>query len=300
MILRKVMLKVNGVERMFIFDPEKDTLAETLRRYGLTGIKVGCNAGQCGACSIIVDGKVVRSCMKKMSAVKENSEIETIEGLGTAASLHPLQQAWITYGGVQCGFCTPGFIMSAKALLDGNPDPTREEVRDWFQKHRNICRCTGYKPIVDSVMEAAAVLRGEKTMEDITFQAEGIERIYNSKFPRPAALGKVLGVTDYGDDIKHKMPPGTLHVAIIQPKITSHALILNIDCAEAEQMPGVVRVVTAKDVKGTNRIIEPLFHPRSTLDGSDRPIFMDEKFFRYGDVVGAVVADTQEHARAAA
>lgn len=298
--LRKVMLTVNGVDRMIVFDPGRDTLAEALRRFGLTGVKVGCGAGQCGACSVIVNGKVVRSCMKQMKDIEEFSTIETIEGLGVAGNLHPLQQAWITYGAVQCGFCTPGFIMSAKALLDSNPAPSREDVRDWFQKNRNVCRCTGYKPIVDAVMEAAKVMRGEKSIEDIVFKTDQKKGVYNSRLPRPAALGKVLGITDYGDDIKHKMPPETLHVAVIQPRITSHANIVSIDYSEAEKMDGVVKVVTAKDVKGTNRIIEPLTHPRATLNGTERPIFMDKKIFRYGDIVGAVAADTQEHARAAA
>jgi aldehyde oxidoreductase len=300
MALKKVMHIVNGVERMFFYDPESDTLAETLRRYGLTGIKVGCNAGQCGACSIIVNGAVTRSCVKKMEDVAEGGAVETIEGLGTANCLHPLQQAWITYGGVQCGFCSPGFIMSAKALLDGNPAPTREDVRDWFFKHRNICRCTGYRPIVDSVMAAAEVLRGEKTMADITYAHEKGSRVYNTRFPRPAALGKVLGLTDYGDDIKHKMPQGTLHVAVVQPRAASHALIKSVDVSGAERMPGVVKVLTAKDVRGTNIIFEPNFHLRSLLKGDIRPIFNDKKIFFYGDLVGAVIADTEAHARAAA
>ncbi|MCL2111675.1 MAG: molybdopterin-dependent oxidoreductase [Clostridiales bacterium] len=300
MALRKVLHIVNGVERMFFFDPEADTLAETLRRYGLTGIKVGCNAGQCGACSIILNDSVVRSCMKKMRDVEEGSTIETIEGLGTANCLHPLQQAWITYGGVQCGFCSPGFIMSAKALLDINPSPTREDVRDWFQKNRNICRCTGYKPLVDSVMAAAAVMRGEKTMADITYMHEEGGRVYGTKYPRPYALGKVLGVTDYGDDIKHKMPQGTLYVAVVQPKVASHAIIKKVDTSAAEAMPGVVKVLTAKDIRGTNIIFEPNFNPRSILKGDIRPIFNDEKIYFYGDLVGAVIADTEAHARAAA
>ena len=282
------------------FDPEADTLAEALRRYGLTGVKVGCGAGQCGACSVIVDGEVVRSCMKRMKDVDEGAVIETIEGLGTAYCLHPLQQAWITYGGVQCGFCSPGFIVSAKALLDGNLAPTREEVRDWFQKHRNICRCTGYKPIVDAVMAAAEVLRGEKTMEDIVYIHEEGAQIYGTKYPRPSALGKVLGLTDYGDDIKHKMPQGTLHVAVIQPKVASHALIKNIDTSEAEKMPGVVKVLTAKDVRGTNIIFEPNFNQRSLLKGDIRQIFNSGKINFYGDLIGAVIADTEVHARAAA
>jgi aldehyde oxidoreductase len=300
MALRKTTLLVNGVERQFFFNPAEDSLAETLRRYGLTGVKVGCNAGQCGACSIIVDGNVVRSCMKKMKDVAEGAVIETIEGLGTASNLHPLQQAWITYGGVQCGFCSPGFIMSAKALLDTNISPTREEVRAWFFKHRNICRCTGYKPLVDCVMEAAAVMRGEKTMDDITYKHEKGARLYGSRYPRPAALGKVLGITDYGDDIKHKMPQGTLHVAVIQPRVCSHGLIKDVDTAAAEAMPGVVKVLTAKDVRGTNIIFEPNFNQRSLLKGDIRQIFNDEKIFFYGDLVGAVIADTEAHARAAA
>jgi len=285
---------------MFFFDPEIDTLAETLRRYGLTGIKVGCNAGQCGACSIILNGELIRSCMKKMKDVEEGAVIETIEGLGTANNLHPLQQAWVTCGAVQCGFCSPGFIVSAKALLDENPAPTREEVRDWFQKHRNICRCTGYKHIVNAVMEAAAVLRGEKTMADITYKQEKGARIYGTKYPRPAALGKVLGLADYGDDLKHKMPEGTLHVAVIQPKLASHALIKNVDVSEAEKLPGIVKILTAKDVRGTNIIFEPNFNQRSILKGDMRPIFNGDKINFYGDLVGAVIADTEAHARAAA
>ena len=124
---------INGVPRPLVFS-EDEKLSVVLRRYGLTGLKIGCGVGQCGACTVILNGQPVRSCVKKMSSVKAMDNIETIEGLGTANNLHPLQQAWITYGGVQCGFCTPGFIMSAKALLDVNPSPTRQEVRDWFSK----------------------------------------------------------------------------------------------------------------------------------------------------------------------
>ena len=126
----------------------------------------------------------MRSCVKKMKTVEDRSEVITIEGIGTPDNLHPLQQAWITYGGVQCGFCSPGFIVSSKALLDENPSPSREEVRGWFQKHRNICRCTGYKPLVDAVMAAAEVLRGEKTMEDITFKMPDDGKLYGTCFLR--------------------------------------------------------------------------------------------------------------------
>lgn len=297
--LKKMFLVINGVNKLIVCDPEQDTLAMVLRRIGMTGTKVGCGVGQCGACSIILDGKVVRSCVRKMKAIKEYSQVETIEGMGTARNLHPLQQAFITYGGVQCGFCSPGFIMSGKALLDANPSPTREEVREWFNKHRNVCRCTGYKPIVDAVMEAAKVLRGEATMADITDQTPNTN-VYGTKLHRPTALAKVLGQADYGDDMKHKLPGDPLHLAIVQPKITSHAKILSIDIEAAVAMPGVVRVVTAKDVQGLNKSIIPVNHARSTLNGFERPIIADEKIFRYGDVVAVVVAETEEQARAAA
>lgn len=300
MELRKIILKLNGVNRSVVFDPENDSLAEVLRRYGMLGVKVGCGKGQCGACNVILNGKLVRSCVRKMRTVEEWSEIETIEGMGTAENLHPLQQAWITYGGVQCGFCSPGFIVSANALLRENPSPSRIEVRAWFQRNRNVCRCTGYKPLVDAVMAAAEVMRGEKTMQDITFKVDEKRGVYNTALPRPTALGKVLGLLDYGDDVKYHMPPDTLHVAIIQPRKVSHAQILSIDYSKAEEMTGVVKVVTAKDVKGSNKVTEPLYHPRATLQGNERPIFNDKKIFRYGDIVGVVIADTEAHARAAA
>ncbi|MBQ8975338.1 MAG: xanthine dehydrogenase family protein, partial [Oscillospiraceae bacterium] len=124
--------------------------------------------------------------------------------------------------------------------------------------------------------------------------------MYGSRYPRPTSLAKVLGQTEYGDDVRHHMPENTLYVALIQPRRYSHAKILSIDYSEAEEMPGVVKVVTAKDVKGTNRIIEPLPHPTATIAGNENPIFCDKTIYRYGDVVGVVVADSDAHARAAA
>ncbi|NTV90663.1 MAG: 2Fe-2S iron-sulfur cluster binding domain-containing protein, partial [Clostridiales bacterium] len=299
MAFRKIWLNINGVDRMMICDPEKDTLANVIRRLGLTGTKVGCGTGQCGACSLLLDGEVVRSCVKKIKNIPDYSKIITIEGIGAPGNLHPLQQAFITYGGVQCGFCSPGFIVSAYALLEKNANPTRDEVRHWFTEHKNACRCTGWKPIVDAVMEAAKVMRGEKTMEEITFQVPKGGRIYGTNVPRPAALSKVTGLCDYGDDIKLKMPPGTLHLAIVQPGL-NHARIKGIDASEAEKMPGVVKVITSKDIKGTNRIMFPLGHARAKCDGFERPIISDEKVFRYGDVVAVVAAETEEQAREAA
>ena len=291
---------INGVERFAVVDPEKDTLAEVLRRVGLTGVKVGCNIGVCGACTVLLDGEAIRSCTRKISRVDEFAEILTIEGIGAPGRLHPLQQAFITYGGVQCGFCSPGFIVSAYALLKTNASPDREEVRDWFKSHNNICRCTGYKPIVDAVMAAAEVMRGEKTMADITYDFEAETEIYGSRRPRPTALGKVTGLTDYGDDVGLKMPEGTLHLVGVYSDVM-HAKIKNVDISAAETMPGVVKVLLAKDVPGTNNIDFPAVIPGTKGKGiTEFPVICGEKVCRVGDVLALVAAETEAEARAAA
>ena len=303
MKLRKMWLNINGVNRIFICDPEKDTLASVLRRIGLTGVKVGCGKGACGACSVILDGKVVRSCARKIRAIPEYSKVLTIEGIGTPQHLHPLQVAWMNCGAVQCGFCVPGFIVSAYALLQENPAPSREDVRDWFQKHRNVCRCTGYVQITDAVMAAARVLRGECTIDAITFKNPADGQYYGKPVVRPTALAKVCGLADYGDDQELKMPAESLHAAVVQPRVAHHARILNIDTDEAERMPGVVRIVQARDLiaaGGTNLYAEGHFHERTTVLVPSRKVLCDDKIYRYGDVVAMVVADTRDHARAAA
>jgi aldehyde oxidoreductase len=295
------LFDVNGIPKRVLADPQ-ESLARVLRQQlGLTGTKIGCDGGQCGACSVLLDGKVVRSCITKMAKVPENARVVTIEGIGTPDNLHPLQVAWINYGGVQCGFCSPGFIVSAKGLLDQNPSPSREQVRDWFQKHRNLCRCTGYKPLVDAVMEAAKVLRGEATIEDIAANSKVDKdgRIWNTRYPRPSAVGKVTGTCDYGADLGIQLPKDTLHIALVQPKV-SHAMIISVDTSEAEGMPGVQKVVTYKDVTGTNRISGLLTYPRSKCDGFERPILNEDKIFQYGDVVAMVLGDTKKQAEAAA
>lgn len=299
--ISRITLTVNGAERYLLYRPQTDTLAGALRLCGLTGVKVGCGSGVCGACSVILNRRVVRACTVKMRDVPQGSEIVTIEGIGTPGHLHPLQQAWITYGGVQCGFCTPGFIVSAYALLLENPAPTREEVRFWFERHRNICRCTGYKPLVDAVMAAAAVMRGEKTMEDITYHFEEDGRqIYGSRYPRPSALAKVCGLTDYGDDIALKMPGTVAHLAVVLAGVP-HARIVEIDTSEAEKMPGVIRIITAKDVRGSNNLGFPAIVPRTKSKGvADYPVIAGEMVHMRGDVLAVVAADSRDHARAAA
>ncbi|WP_018123342.1 molybdopterin-dependent aldehyde oxidoreductase [Desulfovibrio oxyclinae] len=295
----KLNLQVNGAPKQVVCEKD-ESLANVLREnLGITSVKVGCGTGQCGSCSIIVDDKLVRSCSMKMGRVSNGANIITTEGIGNPGNLHPIQMAWIAHGGAQCGFCTPGFIVSTYALLKANPSPTREDVRDWFQKYRNACRCTGYKPLVDAVMDAAAVMRGEKTMDDLAFKIPDDGRIWGTKYPRPTSVAKVTGTLDYGADLGIKMPQGTLKLALVQAEV-SHAKILSIDTSEAEAMPGVEKVVTHKDIKGKNRITGLITFPSNKGDGWDRPILCDEKVFQYGDAIAIVCADTDKNAKAAA
>jgi aldehyde oxidoreductase len=298
-MLKRLFLDVNGTMRQVLANPEEN-LAQVLRaQLGLTGTKIGCGSGQCGACSVLLNGKVTRSCVTKMKRVPDGAKIVTIEGIGTPQRLHPLQLAFMVHGAAQCGFCIPGFLVSAKGLLDENVSPSRENVRAWFQRHRNVCRCNGYKPAVDAVMDAARVMRGEITMEDLSFKMPDDGRIWNTRYPRPSALAKVTGTCDYGADLGLKLPQDTLQLALVQAKI-SHANIISIDTSEAEKMPGVYKVITHKDVKGGNRIFGMLVFPWRKDDGYDRPILCDDKVFQYGDAIAVVCADTKQNARAAA
>jgi len=152
MAKRIISLTVNGRPQEVAVEPNW-TLLETVREHvGLTGSKEGCGTGDCGACSMIVDGKLITSCLM-LAPEAEGSEVTTIEGLARNGELHPIQQAFIDTGGVQCGFCTPGMIMATKALLDANPRPSLDDVR--LGLAGNLCRCTGYTKIYEAVAAAA-------------------------------------------------------------------------------------------------------------------------------------------------
>ena len=147
---------VNGDPVEFLSDPGT-TLLDALRdELRLTGSKEGCGSGDCGACSVLLDGRLVCSCLV-LAPEAEGRRIDTIEGMAQGGVLHPLQQKFIDHAALQCGFCTPGLLVAAKALLDVNPDPTESEIRYWLAG--NLCRCTGYDKIVTAVQDAAAELR---------------------------------------------------------------------------------------------------------------------------------------------
>ena len=160
--MREMTLKLNvNGEIHELAVPTEKTLMELLREdLELTGTKCGCDTGECGSCTVLLDGKPARSCLVLAAEVGDR-EITTIEGLGTYEELHPVQRAFIEHQAIQCGFCSPGMILTAKAFLDENPSPTREDVRRGLGG--NICRCTGYQKIVEAVLAAAEIMRGERS-----------------------------------------------------------------------------------------------------------------------------------------
>ncbi len=152
-----IILKVNGREHVLDV-PDHKTLLEVLRGdLELTGVKEGCDRGECGACTVLIDGKPYRSCMM-LAAEAQGKEIVTIEGLAKNGTLHPVQESFVNNQGVQCGFCTPGMVLTASAFLEENPKPTRDEAAKAISG--NICRCTGYTKIIDSIMDASQKVNG--------------------------------------------------------------------------------------------------------------------------------------------
>ena len=147
-----IQTTINGEEVEFLCEARQSLLEVLREELGFTGTKEGCNDGNCGACSVIMDGVLVDSCLV-LAVEAQDKQITTVEGLATPAGLHPLQQKFLEHASLQCGICTPGFLVAAKALLDRNPNPTEHEVRHWLAG--NLCRCTGYDKIVRAVLDAA-------------------------------------------------------------------------------------------------------------------------------------------------
>ena len=153
-----VSATVNGEPAEFLCEPQQTLLDALRNELHLTGSKEGCGSGDCGACTVIVDGRMVCSCLM-LAAEAEGRDITTVEGIARGDELHPVQRKYLEHAALQCGFCTPGFIVASKALLDHNKNPTEEEIRYWLAG--NLCRCTGYDKIIRAVQAAAAEMRGE-------------------------------------------------------------------------------------------------------------------------------------------
>lgn len=278
-----IALTVNGVEHFLeLTENEPITLLEYLRHHlGLMGAKNGCGQGHCGACTVIVDGQAKRACLLKLVRL-DGSEVETVENLSRDGELHPLQTAFLRLNAVQCGFCTPGMLMSAKALLDRNPDPSEREIRTALAG--NICRCTGYLPVLRAVRQAAAVLRGEAPSAGSSVET-AVGGVGQSP-QRRDGRAKVTGQPIYADDmVLPEMVYGKLLLSA-----QAHARIIRIDTGEAEKAPGVVAVLTARDIPGRNGF--GLLNPH-------QPVLAGEVVRFLGDPVALVLAESAAEAEAA-
>lgn len=273
-----ITLTING--KQIATSKEDMMLLDFLREeLGLIGAKNGCSTGHCGSCTVIIDGKATRSCLKKMKKL-DGAVIETIEGIGSEDHLHPLQVAFLKQNAYQCGFCTPGIIMSAKALLDNNLNPTEEEIKKALKN--NICRCTGYKKIFEAVLLAASIMRGEQEVD--LFELDGK---VGQRAVRTDGINKVMGRAVYTDDYKLKKP--------LQGKMLfseyPHAKILSIDIEEAKKMPGVAAIALYEDVPGRKDFGQGLF--------TQQPVIAGDIVRFIGDPVAVVYAESEEQAYAA-
>ncbi len=279
----KLRLTLNGIPRQVVTDPQAILLDVLRDRFRLTGAKQSCDRkGQCGACTVIVNGKATRSCLTKMARL-DGADIITIEGLGTPANPHLIQEAFVLAGAVQCGFCIPGMIMATKALLDANPDPTTEEIRHALR--HNLCRCTGYVKIVEAVKLAGAFLRGETTPDALRPDPDGAK--IGVSHPRPSAIIKACGVAEFTADIEL---PGALELAAVHSPI-AHASDPRHRHGRGGRHAGVAGVLTAADIKGSNR---------HNYMVADRPVLCEDRVRYIGDPVAVVAAETREQALAAA
>jgi aldehyde oxidoreductase len=279
--LISVQFVVNDSEVKADVPPDMNLMQFLRRDMGLVGTKNGCESGHCGTCTVIIDGVARRACLVKMKKV-DGVKVETIEGLSENGELHPLQQAFIETGAVQCGYCTPGMIMTAKSLLDANPDPSLEQIKDALTSNRNLCRCTGYVSIFEAIQLAAGRMAGRESLE---VHPEARELLSNPQL-REEAINKVSGTSKYADDIGME---GMLYGVILWAEYP-HARIMNIDTSAAEAVEGVTLVLTAKDIPGKNQ---------AGLIVRDQPAIADEKTRYIGDSLASVFAESLEIAEIA-
>lgn len=238
--------RVNGREIEVDIQPG-EMLSDVLRnRLRLTGTKIGCGEAECGACTVLVDGEPIVSCIYP-AARAANREIITIEGLASPEGLHPLQKAFVETGAVQCGFCIPGQIMTAYALLQKNPTPAESDVRAALKD--TLCRCAGYPAILHAVQSASRVLQGEPPNGVPIPRSGDAHDIVGSLLPRPDSVEKVTGLARFTDDYQY---PHMLVGKVFRAGVP-HAILEAIDVEAARDLPGVVKVITAQDLPGENR-----------------------------------------------
>lgn len=228
-------------------DPSRPLLDVLRVDLELTGTKQGCDhEGECGACTVVVDDQAVRSCLMPIGKVA-GRQVTTVEGLGKPGVLHPLQTAFIEVGAVQCGYCTPGMLLAAKALLDREASPSTRQICEALAG--NLCRCTGYKAIVDAVGLAAVRMRGDYNTSDRELGSGQLRRpIIGGDAIRVDSAAKVTGEAKFVEDVRI---PGMLHAKIVRSPY-HHARLAGLDTTKAEALDGVVRVVTAADIPGEN------------------------------------------------
>ena len=280
--MSRLQMQVNG--RAVDLDvPESRFLSEVLREdLGLTGTKIGCNEAECGICTVLVDGTPVVSC--SYPAFKASgARVETIEGLSSNQSLHPLQQAFLDHGAVQCGICTPGMIMTSKALLDEKQAagelPDEDDIKTALKD--TYCRCTGYQSVINAVKQAS----GQKVSPYIPKTVDAGFEVGRAQ-PNPDALAKIRGQAKFTDDYHF---PGMLYARTLRAG-TPHARIRAIDTEAARSLAGVRAVLTHEDIPGRNR------HGIVDLDW---PVLCGEKVRYSGDAVAIVAADSESIANRA-
>ena len=276
-----VALVVNGIPRSLDVPPERRLLEALRDDLGLVGTKEGCDDGTCGTCVVMVDRKVVRACRTPVGKVA-GKDVLTIEGLGSPEHPHALQQAFAAADAVQCGFCTPGMIMAAAALLERNPRPTRSEIGRWLGS--NLCRCTGYQGILDAVEWVANGQEGSPRRWPTGPVAGGVAwPPETAGHLRRDALDKATGRALYAADLS---VDGMLHARALRSP-HAHADIVRIDTERARLVPGVEAILTASDVPGLNSYGRRL---------KDESVLVETRVRKVGDPVALVVATTPEAA----
>jgi xanthine dehydrogenase molybdenum-binding subunit len=281
-------LTVNGVEYDLDFSPDA-RLADVLRLdLGLTGTKISCGEGRCGACTVLLDGRPVRACVYPARRAA-GKQVLTVEGLaaswGEPEALHPLQRAFIEHGAVQCGFCTPGLLMTAAALWNkvvaaSSSRPVGDEELE-RALDRNVCRCTGYASVLRALRSAFSEHQTSQPLPPLELKTLPPLRVVGHSHPRPEAVDKVTGAARFTDDIVF---PRMLHGATLRAA-HPHARILSIDTRQASALPGVQAVLTHRDIPGRNR---------HGLVYADWPVLCDDKVRYMGDAVAIVAADAPQ------